>query len=66
MPVRKGKKSRMTTQTRALSYLVLLLAVVLPSIVLFTSGDKGLARILFAVVIVVGYGIVILRVRRGQ
>jgi len=56
----------MTTQTRALSYLVLLLAVVLPSIVLFTSGDKGLARILFAVVIVVGYGIVILRVRRGQ
>ncbi len=56
----------MTTQTRTLSYLVLFLAVLLPSIVLFTSGDKGLARILFAGVIVVGYGLVIFRVRRGQ
>ena len=43
---------------RLISYLTLLLAVVLPSLALFVLENKNLARILFVVVLVVGYGVI--------
>jgi hypothetical protein len=50
-------------ETRLISTATLFLAVVLPSIALFVLGDKNLARILFAAVLVIGYGIVFVRWR---
>lgn len=48
----------MIERTRLISYLTLLLAVILPSLALFLLENKNLARILFVVVLVVGYGTV--------
>ncbi len=48
---------------RSFSYLVLLLAVALPSIVLFVFNDKDLARITFVAVLVIGYSAIFFRWR---
>ena len=54
----------MSDTTRLISFTTLFLAVALPSLALFVLGNQNLARIIFAVVIVVGYGIVFTRLRR--
>lgn len=51
----------MSETTRLISFLTLLLAVLLPSIALFVLDSNGIARVL-----VVGYGIVFLRMRTGR
>lgn len=56
----------MIERTRLISYLTLLLAVVLPSLALFLLENKNLARILFVVVLVVGYGAVFVIWRQGR
>ena len=53
-------------RTRLYSALVMLLAVVLASLALFVVANKNLARILFVTVLVIGYGLLILRTRRGR
>ncbi len=54
----------MSDTTRLISFVTMLLAVALPSIALFVLNDKNLARIVFAVVLVVGYSVVLVRWRR--
>jgi len=52
----------MSDQTRLISFLTLLLAVVIPSIALFLfDSGKDVARILFALVLVIGYGTILMR-----
>ncbi len=56
----------MSSQLRTFSYLVLLLAVVLPSIVLFVFNDKGLARIAFVAIVIIGYSAIFFRWRLSR
>lgn len=56
----------MTSQMRLISFTTLFLAVVLPSIALFILDNKTLARILFALVIVIGYGLIFVLWRRAR
>jgi hypothetical protein len=51
----------MSDETRLISTATLFLAVVLPSIALFVLDNKNLARILFVAVLVIGYGLVVVR-----
>jgi len=53
----------MSDTTRLISFLTLLLAVLLPSIALFVLDSKTLARVVFVLVLVAGYGVVFWRVR---
>lgn len=56
----------MTSRMRLISFTTLFLAVVLPSIALFILDNKNLARVLFVVVIVTGYGLIFILWRRGK
>lgn len=56
----------MTSQMRLISFITLFLAVVLPSIALFLLDNKTLARILFALVIIIGYGWIVVLWRRER
>ena len=56
----------MSNTTRLISSLTLLLAVLLPSIALIVFDSKNLARVTLALVLVVGYGTVFLRIRAGR
>ena len=56
----------MSSTTRLLSSLTLLLAVVLACIALFFLSNKDLARILFAAVLIIGYGSILVRWRRSK
>ena len=56
----------MNSRLRLISFTTLFLAVVLPSIALFILDNKNLARILFALVIVIGYGTIFVLWRREK
>jgi hypothetical protein len=56
----------MSDETRLISTATLFLAVVLPSIALFVLDNKNLARILFVAVLVVGYGLIVVRWRQRR
>lgn len=56
----------MTSQMRLISFLTMFLSVVSASIALFVLNDKNLARILFVLIIVVGYSAVFVLWRRGK
>jgi len=60
------RDGRMSETTRLISFLTLLLAVLLPSIALFALDSKGLVRIVFALVLIVGYDIVFLHMQTGR
>jgi hypothetical protein len=53
----------MSDETRLISTATMFLAVVLPSIALFVLDNKNLARILFVAVLVIGYGLIVVRWR---
>ncbi len=51
---------------RLISFLTMFLAVVLATIALFVLDDKNLARMVFVVVLVTGYGYIYLQWRRNR
>lgn len=56
----------MTSQMRLISFLTMFLSVVSASLALFVLDDKNLARILFVLIIVIGYSAVFVLWRREQ
>ena len=56
----------MTSRMRLISFLTMFLSVVSASIALFVLNDKNLARILFVLIIVVGYSAVFVLWRREK
>lgn len=56
----------MNSTTRLISSITLLVAVVLACIALFILNNKDLARILFAAVLIVGYGSILVRWWRSK
>jgi hypothetical protein len=55
----------MSGVTLTISFITLLLAIVLPTLTILLYDNKGLARVLFVVVMVVGCSVVLVRWRRN-
>lgn len=51
---------------RLISFITMFLAVVLATIALFVLNDKNLARIVFAIVLITGYGYIFIQWRRSR